>query len=80
VSLTPRVEKLHGTTATRAAKWDRQNSRIREQAAAGATAVSYRPLNIANLAEPFYTSTYSRDWVAACTATWYDVDKLKRLR
>jgi hypothetical protein len=80
VSLTPRVENLHDAATTRAAKWDKQNSRINKQAAAGATTVSYRPLNIANLAEPFYTSVYSRDWVAACTAKWYDVDRLKRLR
>ncbi|GIE58062.1 hypothetical protein Aoc01nite_34640 [Actinoplanes octamycinicus] len=80
VSLVPRVETLHDVAATRAASWDKQDSRIRRQAAEGATVVKYKPLNIGNLAEPFYTSNYSKDWVAACAATWYGVDRLKRLR
>ncbi|BCJ43230.1 hypothetical protein GCM10010168_00280 [Actinoplanes ianthinogenes] len=80
VSLVPRVESLRDATTARAALWDKQDARIRRQAAEGVTVVGYKPLNIANLAEPFYTSTYSRDWVSACASTWYGVDRLKRLR
>jgi hypothetical protein len=80
VSLTPEVRKWHDATTTRAAKWDRQNTRIRKQIEAGETVVPYRPLNIGNLAEPFYTSVYARDWVSGCAAKWYGVDRLTRQR
>jgi hypothetical protein len=79
VSLVPRLDALHDVTAARAAAWDKQDSRIRKQVRDGAVVVKYRPLNIANLAEPFYTKTYSRDWVSACASEWYGVDRLKRL-
>lgn len=77
--LVPNVQQLTTATVTRAAAWDAQNSRIRTEAAHGATDVGYRPLHIGSLAEPFFTSAYPRDWVAACVSKWYDVDRIHRL-
>ncbi|MFE6846786.1 hypothetical protein [Streptomyces sp. NPDC057686] len=77
--LVPSVQQLTTATVTRAAAWDAQNSRIRTEAAQGATDVGYRPLYIGGLAEPFYTSNYTRDWVAACVSKWYGIDRIHRL-
>ncbi|MFJ6785844.1 DUF6056 family protein [Streptomyces yangpuensis] len=77
-SLVPALQQLTTTTVTRSVAWDAQNARIRAEAARGATDVGYRPLPIANLAEPFFTSDYRRDWVAACVSRWYDVDRIHR--
>ncbi|MFI7357570.1 hypothetical protein ACIBTP_27070 [Streptomyces avidinii] len=77
--LVPNVKQLTTATVTRAVAWDAQNSRIRTEAAAGATDLGYRPMYIGNLAEPFYTSDYTRDWVAACISDWYGIDRIHRL-
>ncbi|WP_327360862.1 hypothetical protein [Streptomyces sp. NBC_01296] len=77
--LVPSVQQLTTATVTRAAAWDAQNSRIRSQAAQGAADVGYRPLYVGSLAEPFYTSDYTRDWVAACVSKWYGIDRIHRL-
>ncbi|MFE2147175.1 hypothetical protein ACFXA3_36525 [Streptomyces sp. NPDC059456] len=77
--LVPGVRQLTTATVTRAAAWDAQDSRIRTEAAHGATDVGYRPLHIGSLAEPFFTSAYPRDWVAACVSKWYGVDRIHRL-
>ncbi|MEV0411641.1 hypothetical protein AB0I68_12785 [Streptomyces sp. NPDC050448] len=77
--LVPNVQQLTTATVTRAAAWDAQNSRIRTEAAHGATDLGYRPLYIGSLAEPFFTSAYARDWVAACVSKWYGVDRIHRL-
>ncbi|WKV76599.1 hypothetical protein AW27_034185, partial (plasmid) [Streptomyces sp. PCS3-D2] len=58
--------------------WDAQNARIRTAAAQGATDIGYRPLPIASLAEPFFTTAYSRDWSPACVSRWYGIDRIHR--
>ncbi|MEV6952536.1 DUF6056 family protein [Streptomyces sp. NPDC051183] len=77
--LVPDVQQLTTATVSRAVAWDAQNSRIRAEAAKGATDIGYRPMYIGNLAEPFYTSDYRRDWVAACLSKWYGIHRIHRL-
>lgn len=76
--LVPDVQRLTTTTVARSVAWDAQNARIGTEAARGATDVGYRPLYIGGLAEPFFTRSYERDWVAACVAQWYGVDRIHR--
>jgi hypothetical protein len=78
-TLGPGVQSLASDTRARATAWDRQDERIRAEIAGGATEVTYQPLYIGGLAEPFFTRTYSRDWVASCAATYYGVAKLNPL-
>ncbi|MEU9376084.1 DUF6056 family protein [Streptomyces sp. NPDC048255] len=77
-ALVPGVQQLTTTTVARSVAWDAQNSRIRAEAARGATDVGYRPLYIGGLAEPFFTGDYERDWVAACVSRWYGIDRIHR--
>ncbi|MGW0748765.1 hypothetical protein [Streptomyces sp. NPDC002587] len=77
-ALVPNVQQLTTTTVARSVAWDAQNSRIRSEAARGAADVGYRPLYIGALAEPFFTGSYERDWVAACVSRWYGVDRIHR--
>ncbi|MFG2985895.1 hypothetical protein ACGFYQ_32385 [Streptomyces sp. NPDC048258] len=77
--LVPNVRQLTTTTVARSVAWDAQNSRIRTEAARSAADVGYRPLHIGSLAEPFFTGSYERDWVAACVSKWYGVDRIHRL-
>ncbi|MFF5784339.1 DUF6056 family protein [Streptomyces sp. NPDC012693] len=72
------VYALTTSTVVRAAAWDRQNARIREEAAAGVRDVTYRPLLIGGLTEPLFASSYARDWAAQCTARYYRVDRIHR--
>ncbi|MER5203920.1 hypothetical protein [Streptomyces sp. NPDC002825] len=65
-------------TVVRSVAWDRQDARIRAEAAAGREEVTYRPLFIGGLAEPFFTIVYEKDWVAQCAARSYGVDRLRR--
>ncbi|MFD9304804.1 DUF6056 family protein [Streptomyces sp. NPDC060048] len=76
--LVPAVQDLTTATVARSLAWDAQNSRIRGEAARGATDVAYRPLYIGALAEPFFTRNYERDWVSACVSKWYGVDRIHR--
>ncbi|MGW7437591.1 hypothetical protein [Streptomyces sp. NPDC054849] len=76
--LVPDVQRLTTTTVARSVAWDAQNARIRAEAARGARDVGYRPLYIGGLAEPFFTRSYERDWVAACVSKWYGVDRIHR--
>ncbi|MFF0423509.1 hypothetical protein ACFYUJ_03730 [Streptomyces sp. NPDC004520] len=69
---------LTTSTVARSLAWDRQDSGIRAEAAAGRAEVTYRPLLIGGLAEPFFTTVYARDWVAQCAARYYGVDRLRR--
>ncbi|MEU9304629.1 DUF6056 family protein [Streptomyces sp. NPDC048269] len=78
-ALVPNVRQLTTTTVARSVGWDAQDSRIRTEAAGGVTDVGYRPLHIGGLAEPFFTGSYERDWVAACVSKWYGVDRIHRL-
>lgn len=75
-ALVPHVQRLTTGTVTRAVAWDAQNARIRSEAARGTTDVGYRPLPIGNLAEPFFTGAYDRDWVAACVSKWYGITRI----
>ncbi|MGW0391042.1 DUF6056 family protein [Streptomyces sp. NPDC003042] len=77
-ALVPNVRQLTTTTVARSEAWDAQDSRIRSEAARGATDVGYRPLYIGSLAEPFFTGNYERDWVAACASKWYGVERIHR--
>ncbi|WP_371619104.1 DUF6056 family protein [Streptomyces sp. NBC_00454] len=77
-ALVPAVQTLTTTTVTRSVAWDAQNARIEKEARQGTTDVGYKPLYIGNLAEPFYTKNYQRDWVSACVSKWYDIDRIHR--
>ncbi|MGW7329264.1 hypothetical protein ACWGIU_11875 [Streptomyces sp. NPDC054840] len=77
--LVPSAKQLTTATVTRAVVWDAQNSRIRTEAATGATDIGYQPIYIGSLAEPFFTSDYERDWVAACVSSWYGIERIHRL-
>ncbi|WP_330299876.1 DUF6056 family protein [Streptomyces sp. NBC_00503] len=77
-TLVPAVQTLTTTTVTRSVAWDAQNARIEKEARQGTTDVGYKPLYIGNLAEPFYTKNYQRDWVSACVSKWYDIDRIHR--
>ncbi|MFE5732456.1 hypothetical protein ACFQ7A_16310 [Streptomyces sp. NPDC056528] len=72
------VQTMTTRTVARSLAWDRQDARIRAEAAAGAREATYRPLFIGGLAEPFFTPVYERDWAAQCAAAHYGVDRLNR--
>ncbi|MER6100492.1 DUF6056 family protein [Streptomyces sp. NPDC001728] len=72
------VYTLTKDTVVRSVAWDRQNTRIRAEVAAGARDVAYRPLLIGGLSEPLFASSYARDWAAQCAATYYRVDRIHR--
>ncbi|MFF2377146.1 DUF6056 family protein [Streptomyces xiamenensis] len=75
--LLPEVRSLATETRDRAAAWDAQDTRIRTEAAAGATAVGYQPLHIAGLTEPFMAKNSEDDWAARCVAGFYQVDRIE---
>ncbi|WP_406058193.1 hypothetical protein OG462_16200 [Streptomyces sp. NBC_01077] len=77
-ALVPAVRALTEETVVRSVAWDRQDARIRAEVAAGRREVTYRPLYIGALAEPFFTEVYEKDWAARCTASYYRVDRLVR--
>ncbi|MET9672908.1 DUF6056 family protein [Streptomyces sp. NPDC006482] len=77
-ALVPSVRTLTTTTVVRSLAWDRQDARIRSEIAAGAREVTYRPLPIGYLAEPFFTPAYTRDWVAQCVSRYYGADRIGR--
>ncbi|MGP3983256.1 DUF6056 family protein [Streptomyces sp. KR80] len=76
--LVPVVHTMAKQTVTRSVTWDRQDARIRKEVANGATVVTYRPLHIGFLAEPYYTSDYSKDWAAACVSRYYGVERIRK--
>ncbi|MGA5637884.1 DUF6056 family protein [Streptomyces cinereoruber] len=78
IALVRPVYVLNKTTVHRSIAWDNQNAGIRADVAEGATEATYRPMNIGWLAEPFFTSSYERDWAAQCAARYYQVDRLRR--
>ncbi|MFF1505985.1 DUF6056 family protein [Streptomyces sp. NPDC058326] len=77
-ALAPAVRTLTTQTVARSLAWDRQDARIRAEVEAGAREVTYRPLLIGGLAEPFFTTVYARDWAAQCAASYYGVERLNR--
>ncbi|MGW0029495.1 hypothetical protein ACWDXD_06605 [Streptomyces sp. NPDC003314] len=72
------VQDLTTTTVARSLAWDRQDARVRSEAADGAREATYRPLPIGHLAEPFFTTAYPRDWVAQCASRYYGVSRITR--
>lgn len=78
-ALVPNLQRLTTAVVTRSVAWDAQNARLRSEIAGGAEDVGYRPLYIGALAEPFFTSDYGRDWVAACVTKWYGIERIHRL-
>ncbi|MCJ0869968.1 DUF6056 family protein [Streptomyces sp. AP-93] len=76
--LVPELQRLTTTTVARSVAWDAQNARIQAEARRGATDVAYQPLYIGSLAEPFFTRSYERDWVASCVSKWYGIDRIHR--
>jgi len=62
--------------AHRATAWDAQSARIKTEVAGGAVFVTYTPLHIAGLAEPFKLKPWRRDQIGQCAATYYHVDQL----
>ncbi|MFJ4867294.1 DUF6056 family protein [Streptomyces sp. NPDC088757] len=77
-ALVPAVRATTTQTVSRSVAWDLQDARIRARAAGGATEVTYRPLHIGHLAEPFFTRVPARDWAARCAARYYGVDRIRR--
>ncbi|MEU9012673.1 DUF6056 family protein [Streptomyces sp. NPDC048479] len=59
----------------RAAKWDRQDRYLREQAADGAKVAPYTPVSVARMLEPF-SNQGRRIWPAQCVADYYHLDKV----
>lgn len=77
-ALVPSVQQLTTDTVTRSVAWDAQDARFKSEIAHGDTDLAYRPQWIGNLAEPFFTSHYERDWVASCVSEWYGIDRIHR--
>ncbi|MCX4980871.1 hypothetical protein [Streptomyces sp. NBC_00572] len=77
-ALVPAVRTLTTQTVARSLAWDREDARIRAEVAAGRREVTYRPLHIGGLAEPFFTTVYEKDWAARCTAEYYGVERINR--
>jgi hypothetical protein len=78
IHLEPVVRDLGADAVVRAVAWDKQDTRIREEVARGATVVKYRPVRAPALAEPFFTRDYAKDWVAQCVSHWYGVTRITR--
>lgn len=74
--LAHQTQQLAGVLTTRASAWDAQNARISRATHAGAVSVSYTPLPVAGLADPFWLAGY-HDWVAGCVKSYYRVSQLR---
>lgn len=77
VSLYGPLRDLGTAMETRADRWDRQDRWMREQAAAGATTLPYRPNSVGRMLEPFGDKG-KKKWPAQCIARLYGVDKVTR--
>lgn len=78
VHLVPVVDHMTSSTVVRAQAWDRQNALIHRETENGATVVTYHPLVVPQLAEPFIVRSYAKDWAAACVAHYYDVTRIQK--
>ncbi|MGX1884821.1 DUF6056 family protein [Streptomyces sp. NPDC055287] len=76
--LVPIVQSMAKDTVIRSVEWDRQDLLVRKEVASGSQAVTYRPLHIGGLAEPYMTTNYARDWVAQCVSRYYNVERIRR--
>ncbi|MFD7896796.1 DUF6056 family protein [Streptomyces sp. NPDC059743] len=63
----------------RAERWDRQDLRLRTEAAQGARVLPYARLPISGMAEPFY-GPGRRPWPAGCVADYYRLDRITDAR
>ncbi|WP_223281458.1 DUF6056 family protein [Streptomyces antnestii] len=66
---------LESDMAARASAWDRQDARMRAQAAAGARVIPYRVLPISKMTEPFGHDGHKK-WPAYCVARYYGVQDI----
>jgi hypothetical protein len=55
--------------------WDRQDQRMRTQAAAGPHTLTYKPLHLAKMTEPFRHHGRAT-WPAVCIADYYGVQRI----
>lgn len=78
VQLVPVVQEMTTESVVRSQRWDRQDSRIHQEVAEGATVVVYRPLHIGKLGEPFHIPDYSQDWAAQCISHYYHVTRIRK--
>ncbi|UWE12192.1 DUF6056 family protein [Actinacidiphila bryophytorum] len=77
-TIVPALRDMTGSAVVRAQAWDRQDAAMKHQARDGVTDAAYHPLPVGYLAEPFFTRTYSRDWVAACVSQYYRVQRIHK--
>ncbi|MEV7796159.1 hypothetical protein AB0O68_29850 [Streptomyces sp. NPDC087512] len=72
VVLAVALRDLGSDMQARGKAWDRQDRLLRKEAAAGVSVLSYEPLVISKMTEPFGNKG-KRSWPAACVATYYHV-------
>ena len=64
-------------TVLRGVAWDKQQTALRREIAAGARSLVVRPVPIDGLYEPFYPNSRSA-WPASCAPAFYGVDQVLR--
>ncbi|WP_406135866.1 DUF6056 family protein [Streptomyces sp. NBC_01089] len=74
VSLAPPLHTLGHQMHVRAERWDRQDHWMRQQAAAGAKVLPYKPLHVGKMLEPFGKKPHG--WPASCVADYYHVERV----
>ncbi|WP_234340424.1 DUF6056 family protein [Streptomyces sp. SCSIO 75703] len=75
VVLAVALRDLGSDMRARGMAWDSQDRLLRNEAAAGATVLRYKPLVISKMTEPFGNKD-KRSWPAACVATYYHVKEI----
>ncbi|MFF9457671.1 DUF6056 family protein [Streptomyces flaveolus] len=69
------LRDLGSEMRARGKAWDSQDRLLREEAAAGTSVLSYKPLVISKMTEPFGNKG-KRTWSAGCVATYYHVKEI----
>ncbi|WUH89833.1 DUF6056 family protein [Streptomyces sp. NBC_00433] len=69
------LHDLDSDMRARATAWDNQDRQLREQTAAGATVLPYKPLVISKMTEPFGGGG-NGPWPASCVAQYYHLKKV----
>ncbi|WP_309485373.1 DUF6056 family protein [Streptomyces sp. WELS2] len=75
LGLATSLTELNSDMAARARAWDRQDARMRSQAAAGARVLPYKRLPIRKMTEPFGQGG-RKTWPALCVARYYKVQNI----